>query len=146
MTPAHRPDSIGSSKEVFASWWTEAGRKVRHPFLRWFAPLRLRHMASSVLRQKGARTFKDPGDIGAELQRMFPDRGMYRIEELRDDGIVMDIHIDCPLRGSGDRAACQRLMTYDRTLASGIGGRLEVLESQAENGGHTCRVYIKPKN
>ena len=138
MNPAHRPDSIGSSKQAFVTWWTDVGRMVRHPLLRWLTPMRLRRVAKSVLRHKGARKFKDPGDIGAELQRMFPDRGIYRIEELRDDGIIMDIHIDCPLRGSGDRAACRRLMTYDRSLAAGVGKRRRHL-----SGSHQTEELIQ---
>jgi len=49
----------------------------------------------------------------------------------------------CPLRGTGDLAACHRLMAYDRALLRPYGARFVVLASQAEPGRTSCRIAIR---
>jgi hypothetical protein len=49
----------------------------------------------------------------------------------------------CPLRGTGDLAACHRLMAYDRGLMAPSGARVVVLASQAEPGRHSCLIAIR---
>ena len=54
-----------------------------------------------------------------------------------------EIHIKCPLRGSGDPHACYHLMNYDRTLMEKVGGQLIVLETQANSGKDHCKLAIR---
>lgn len=54
-----------------------------------------------------------------------------------------EIHVTCPLRGSGDVAACHRLMAYDRAFAARSGARFVVLQSQAQPGVTVCKVALR---
>ena len=87
----------------------------------------LRRIGIEVPQQLGALFLMD----GEEIDRITHDTAYGRIR------------VHCPLRGTGDTAACHRLMTYDRALLAPHGGRLVVLRSQAEPGVTECEVAIR---
>ena len=74
------------------------------------------------------------------------DQELFRITEVTEEAAFAEIHLNCPLRGSGDGQACHALMNYDRSLMKAVGGQLEVLESQATNGKTFCRLAIRRAN
>ncbi len=86
-------------------------------------------------------------DIGDEWQRMFtsPGRRYLPLISSEPDTLRYAITTHCPLRGTGDVAACHRMMEYDRRLMESIGGEFVVLASQAEHGRNTCVVAIRKK-
>ncbi|MCB1171459.1 MAG: hypothetical protein KDK25_14030 [Leptospiraceae bacterium] len=53
-----------------------------------------------------------------------------------------EIHLHCPLRGTGDPAACHQLMEFDRALVRAAGGHLMVLDSQSNSGRPYCTVLM----
>lgn len=91
---------------------------------------------------KSAKNVKELAKIWQELmprdgQENFP------IKEITGDTAYTEIHLHCPLRGTGNVAACYKLMNYDRQLMSATGGQLIVLESQANSGKNFCRLAIR---
>ena len=91
----------------------------------------------------GVRHKSAPAEIGLEWERTFPSRRIVRITEVVGDTAYGEIHLHCPLRGSGDVHACWRLMAYDRTIAARAGAQFAVLASQAEAGRDFCRVALR---
>jgi hypothetical protein len=89
---------------------------------------------------------RTPDDLGREWERLLGDRRYARV--VRVDAETSTVHGEitgrCPLRGTGDVAACHRLMAYDRGLMDPLGGRFIVLASQAEPGRVACSVAIRP--
>lgn len=81
--------------------------------------------------------------VGAEWLRMFPKPELIRLGALEEETLHVEVHIRCPLRGTGDVHACHRLMEYDRHLLRHIGGQLVVLRSQAEPGVDACELAIR---
>lgn len=82
--------------------------------------------------------------IAEEWRRLFGLPQFWSIERLEDDTAYCEIRFPCSLEGSGDMAACHRLMEYDRALLKKIGGQLVVLQSRADpqiRGG--CQVAIR---
>lgn len=92
---------------------------------------------------RGGRRQNDVRAVGNEWQRMFPSGKMVPIVGVDDTTVRAEIHANCPLRGTGDTAACYRMMEYDRRLLERIGGQLVVLRSQAEPGRTHCEVAIR---
>lgn len=89
-------------------------------------------------RQQGALA------IAREWQRLFGLPRFWVIERVEDDTAYCEIHFPCSLQGSGDVAACHRLMEYDRAILRHIGGQMVVLQSRADpsvTGG--CKVAIR---
>lgn len=82
--------------------------------------------------------------LGQEWQRLMPNPRVMPITHVEGDTAYGEIHVHCPLRGSGDVHACHRLMEYDRALMRPAGARFVVLESQAEPGVTRCRVAMRP--
>lgn len=85
-----------------------------------------------------------PEALAKEWERLLGGTGAARLVEVTPDTAYGEIRLHCPLRGTGDVAACHRLMAYDRRLLGRLGGQLIVLRSQAEAGQTTCRVAIRP--
>ncbi len=91
---------------------------------------------------------KPAGDVAALaktwMELMPPDgQENFQIEEVTADTVYTQIHLHCPLRGSGDAQACHKLMNYDRKLMEQVGGQLIVLESQSNSGKPYCRLAIR---
>ena len=60
------------------------------------------------------------------------DQEFFRVTEVTKEAAYAEIHLNCPLRGTGDGKACHALMNYDRSLDEGCGrptGGTEELES-----------------
>ena len=94
---------------------------------------------------KQAQPQPDVGAVAREWQRMMPSRKLVPIVEESADTVIAEIHAECPYRGSGNVAGCQRMMEYDRKMLEDIGGELVVLRSQAEPGVSVCQVAIRRK-
>ena len=86
-----------------------------------------------------------PEALGREWERLLGNRLYARITAIDEASATAygEISGYCPLRGSGDVAACHRLMAYDRGLLATHGGRFVVLASQAERGRQTCQIAIR---
>ena len=75
---------------------------------------------------------------------MPPDGQEYfKVRQIDDRTAITEIHLHCPLRGTGDVHACHKLMNYDRKLMEKVGGQLVVLESQSNSGKSFCRLAIR---
>lgn len=81
-------------------------------------------------------------------QNMMPNNSqhLFKIEKLTEDTAYVQIHLECPLRSKGNTLACYKLMNYDRSLMKSIGGKLVILESQANSGKNYCRLAIRKSN
>lgn len=79
-------------------------------------------------------------------QSMMPPDGQefFKLEKITADTAYAQIHLHCPLRGTGDVNACHKLMNYDRELMRTVGAQLVVLESQSNSGKPFCRLAIRP--
>jgi len=95
---------------------------------RWIARL----LAAFTWRRNKGRRQDTVDGAAAEWRRMFGLDRYWRIAEVTDRTAHAEIHFPCSLEGSGDLAACHRLMEYDRALLHKIGGQLVVLESRAD--------------
>ena len=87
-------------------------------------------------------------ELSAEAwQQLMPPDGQeyFKIAEVSADTAYTEIHLHCPLRGSGDVQACYKLMNYDRKLMEKVGGQLIVLESQSNSGESFCKLAIRKK-
>lgn len=86
-------------------------------------------------------------ELAKTWQQLMPPDGQkyFPIEKITEDTAYTQIHLRCPLRGTGDVEACHKLMNYDRQLMKKIGGELIVLESQSNSGKNYCRLAIRPK-
>lgn len=82
--------------------------------------------------------------LGKEWQRLMPNPKVMPITHVEGETAYGEIHVHCPLRGTGDVHACHRLMSYDRALMRPAGARFVVLKSQAEPGVERCRIAIRP--
>ncbi len=91
----------------------------------------------------GARS---PEALGRAWERLLGDSAYARVVDIdpSTSTVYGEITGLCPLRGTGDVAACHRLMAYDRGLMAPLGARFVVLASQAEHGRSACRVAIRP--
>lgn len=80
-------------------------------------------------------------------QKLMPPDGQqyFRIKEIDDKTAITEIHLHCPLRGTGRVDACYKLMNYDRQLMEMVDGQLIVLESQSNSGKNYCRLAIRKK-
>ena len=114
-------------------------RSPRHRMTRWLT----RSLAVFALTIRRGRRKENLVAIGDEWQRMFPNKKMVPIKGVDGATVHAEIRANCPLRGTGDTAACYRMMEYDRRLLERIGGQLVVLRSQAEPGRTHCEVAIR---
>lgn len=86
-------------------------------------------------------------DLAETWKKLMPSDGqhLFKITELSENTAYAEIHLHCPLRGTGDVEACHKLMNYDRTLMEKVGGELVVLESQSNSGKNYCSLAIREK-
>ena len=89
-----------------------------------------------------------PQALGREWERLLGNRRYARITsiDVATATAYGEITGVCPLRGTGDVAACHRLMAYDRALLAPHRARLVVLASQAEPGRHSCQIAIRSQS
>ncbi|MEL6592458.1 MAG: hypothetical protein AAFQ68_20335 [Bacteroidota bacterium] len=107
----------------------------------------LQQMAKLNLSLNRPKQGKTPSELAQIWQELMPANGKeyFPIEQVDEETAYTEIHLHCPLRGSGDTEACYRMMQYDRSLMQATGGELIVLESQANSGKSYCRLAIRPK-
>lgn len=106
-------------------------------FTNFFAWLNLK-----LNRPSPTRSIHELADIWVDL--MPPDgRDLFKINSIQNDTAHVEIHLHCPLRGTGDVHACYQLMNYDRKLMKKVGGNLVVLESQSNSGNSFCSLAIR---
>lgn len=86
-------------------------------------------------------------DLAKTWKQLMPSDGqhLFKITELSENTAYAEIHLHCPLRGTGNVEACHKLMNYDRTLMEKVGGELVVLESQSNSGKNYCSLAIREK-
>ncbi|MBR31182.1 MAG: hypothetical protein CMN77_07690 [Spirochaetaceae bacterium] len=117
----------------------------------------MRILARTVHWSSGSPTAGSPESLAQVWQRLMPSSREFPIpgdayfasnsrnEDLpgfRDELSPGQIHLHCPLRGSGNRHACHQLMEFDRELMRRSGGELHVLDSQSDSGRPYCTVGI----
>lgn len=102
-------------------------------------------LARQAVRRKHIGVAASLPALGRAWQQSFPSARQVPIEAVVGDTVYARIETPCPLRGSGNTAACWRMMEYDRAVAAAAGGQFVVLESQAEPGITTCRVALRLK-
>jgi hypothetical protein len=120
--------------------------------LRWLRPLEQRlttpFFVALTRRIRGApkQAVVDLPAIGREWERLLGSRSAARVVQLDPTTHTVhgEIHVHCPLRGTGDVHACHRLMEYDRRLMAPHGVRFVVLHSQAEVGRSHCTIAMRP--
>lgn len=117
---------------------------ARYPRWQGFNDRLLRGLARRVVRARAIAPATTLDGLGREWQKSFPARKQVPIVAISTDTVFAEIHTPCPLRGSGDLAACHRLMEFDRAVLRAAGGQFVVLESQAEPGRAICRVAMRP--
>lgn len=90
----------------------------------------------------------DASALGKEWERLLGAGPYAQVThvDLESGTAYGEIRGRCPLRGTGDLEACQRLMAYDRRLLAPYGARFVVLRSQAEKGRTRCEVAIRNAN
>lgn len=117
-------------------WLTETPTRniVGKPFMRG--------LGSLTTAVKSAESKSTPREAAEEWQRMFPSKKMVPITEDTGEVVYAEIHSECPYRGSGNVAGCQRMMEYDRKMMEKIGAEFVVVRSQAEPGVTNCQVAI----
>ena len=103
----------------------------------------LRALASATIERKKIQAATDLPSLGQQWQRAFPTTKHHPIVRVTAQQVEAEIHTQCPLRGTGDAAACHRMMEFDRQIVGQAGGTFEVLESQAVTGGSFCRVALR---
>ena len=86
-------------------------------------------------------------ELAERWKELMPPDGQdhFKISEITEDTAYVEIHLHCPLRGTGDVQGCYHLMNYDRSLMKKVGGELVVLDSQSNSGKSYCRLAIRPE-
>lgn len=117
----------------------------RYKFLN-FLGYALNHLlAWSRIIAKNIQKTDSPGKLGMKWQQAFPSTKHVPFTKIDVRTVYAEIHTSCPLRGSGDVEACYKMMSFDRTIAKAAGGQFIVLQSQAEEGVHKCKVAMRLK-
>ncbi len=147
-TARAKPTRTRQSSQLrqFSEGLARAAALARHPLGRFLIDPLMRLYARKAMRIRQMRKLAPNAEMGAiaeEYQRMFPSKRMYAITQVTEDTAYFDIHVQCPLRGTGDAMACHRLMQYDRSMADKLGTNFRVLESQSVTGADHCRVAIR---
>ena len=86
-------------------------------------------------------------DLAHSWKSMMPPDGeaFFHISKVEEKTAYAEIHLHCPLRGTGRVHDCYKLMNYDRQLMDKVGGQLIVLDSQSNSGKNYCRLAIRKK-
>ena len=134
-----------NSLKTFERTLTLLAAISRHRAFGGLATPLTRALAWLNVRVNGHRPQESLAALGQTWKAMMPpnDQDLFRITEVTEEAAFAEIHLNCPLRGSGDGQACHALMNYDRSLMKAVGGQLEVLESQATSGKACCRLAIR---
>ncbi|MEM6524273.1 MAG: hypothetical protein AAF693_10790 [Bacteroidota bacterium] len=88
------------------------------------------------------------GALANSWKKVMPPDGQeyFKISEITEETAFVEIHLHCPLRGTGKVKSCYSFMNCDRTLIRKIGGSLTVLESQSNSGRPYCKLAVRKLN
>jgi hypothetical protein len=100
-------------------------------------------LGRAVARARRVRPQQGAREIAETWQQAFPAKKEVPITHVEGDTAYAEIRTPCPLRGTGNVAACYRMMAYDRAFAARAGGTFVVLRSQAEPGVTVCEVALR---
>lgn len=101
-------------------------------------------LAKATIKAKKIREVHSLEALGENWQKGFPSNKQVPITGTDNKTIFGEIHTPCPLRATGDVAACYKMMSYDREIiVSQSGGQFFVLQSQAEAGVERCKIAIR---
>ena len=74
----------------------------------------MRGFAAITLKMRKGLRQKDAKAIAEEWQKMFPGgKKSMPITSIENETAFAEIHVKCPLRGTGDVHACHKMMEYD---------------------------------
>jgi hypothetical protein len=102
-----------------------------------------RWLARGTVRFKSIGRAATVAELGPLWQRSFPSRKQVPIESVSATTVIAQIHTPCPLAGTGDLHACNRMMEFDREVLRHAGGQFVVLQSQANPGVSYCTVAMR---
>jgi hypothetical protein len=103
----------------------------------------MRLLARAAMRRASTQPADDLDALFEEWRRAAPALADYRLTRIQDETVYAEIHTRCALRGSGEVAACHRMMEYDREVMRVAGGELVILSSQAASGLPSCTVALR---
>jgi len=116
---------------------------ARKPALAFITKTLMVGLAKLTIASRKAKRRESTQELTKEWLRMFP-RETCSIDKVENETGYGLVHANCPLVGTGDVAACYKMMEYDRALMRKIGGELTVIESRANpNVKGACRVAIR---
>lgn len=119
------------------------GPIARNPALALVTKMLMFTLAKLTIASRKAQAKASIQDLTKEWLRMFPQE-ICSIDKIEGDTGYGLVHANCPLVGTGDVAACYKMMEYDRVLMKKIGGQLTVIESRANSEhANACRVAIR---
>ncbi len=132
------------SKELFVALLKMSAWLARKPVCNPITKMLMRFFAFVTMKARHGAKQDNVESLVKEWQRMFAaPKTSVPITKVEKDIAYAEIRMKCPLRGTGDGAACHRMMEYDRTMVRKMGGSFEVLESQSKSGKEYCRVAIR---
>ena len=102
-------------------------------------------MAWTTIIAKNLTKAETVGELGFKWQKGSPSMKQVPITGIDATTIHAEIHTECPLRGTGDVEACYKMMSFDRRIVKAAGGQFVVLQSQAQEGVHKCKVAMRFK-
>ncbi|MCB1147576.1 MAG: hypothetical protein KDK38_12320, partial [Leptospiraceae bacterium] len=128
---------------IFMGTLWSTGPLSQLPALQDFVKGYMRSLANSVIWAKGKSIVETSDQMAKEWQRLMPDAEHFPVTDSDERTGYAEIHLHCPLRGTGNAAACWRLMEFDRAIVESFGAQLIVVESQSTSGKDFCRVAIR---
>ena len=110
----------------------------------WIQPLTTFFASVNLKLNKPVKT-NDIRILAETWKKLMPPDGQnnFKISTITKDTAYVEIHLKCPLRGTGKVHTCHSFMNYDRELVKNIGGNLIVLESQSNSGQPYCKLAIR---
>jgi hypothetical protein len=117
----------------------------RRPYFNGVTKFLTTQSASLNLALNKPEATASPKELAERWQQLMPPdaQELFPIKFSDERTAFTEIHVHCPLRGTGDVQACHRLMNYDRKLMEALGGELIVLESQSNSGKSYCSIAIR---
>lgn len=129
---------------VFKTTLKTAAEIAKLPGTKDFVEKWMDTMGKLVFWSGKGKTLETPAELAQQWQEHMPKPySNFPIVETTKDYAIAEIHLHCPLRGTGNHQACHHLMQFDRTLVEEAGGKFTVLSSQSNNGKGFCTVKLE---
>lgn len=108
-------------------------------------PVFAKLLAKLNLKLNKPRQADDLKKLAETWKELMPHDGQtnFKIADITENTAYVEIHLNCPLRGTGKVNSCYSFMNYDRTLMENVGASLTVLESQSNSGNSYCKLAIR---